>query len=199
MLSPSKKRLRVNLEGPEESKLANSSKGEGFMMGKVRLEKFSWWNGQHKPKRRRKFSTNLTLADQLKGSKLGFLLPSTCMAAHAVDVVETIKMVEKFELVGAASTGVEKGAAYEIPGFPFPLLPPLPVPQNAYSEFKGGDENTWHHWNALDVRIDNVVAMLSPSFFNLRRHSIPLPPNYLKNHKEIIYRFHGLNCGQSLD
>uniref|UniRef100_A0A5B6ZZR4 Putative zinc finger CCCH domain-containing protein 13 isoform X1 n=1 Tax=Davidia involucrata TaxID=16924 RepID=A0A5B6ZZR4_DAVIN len=165
--SPSKKRPRINLEAPEESKLAKSTKGEGFMMGSFRLEKFSRWNGQRaqsnsnkeaeienngnngrrplanedKLKRGKNFSANLTSADKLKGPESGFSLPSTGMAAHAVDAVETIEMVEKFELVETASTGVEKGAAYEILGLPFPLPPPPPLPQNAYSEYKGDDEN----------------------------------------------------------
>uniref|UniRef100_A0A5B7A322 Putative zinc finger CCCH domain-containing protein 13 isoform X1 n=1 Tax=Davidia involucrata TaxID=16924 RepID=A0A5B7A322_DAVIN len=154
--STSKKRLQINLEGPEESKL-----------GTIRLEKFSRWNtrawsnsnkeaeiedngnsgrrplaNEDKPKRGKNFSANITLADKLKGSETGFLLPSTGMAAHAEDeVVEMIEMQGKFEVAETASTGVEKGAAYEILGLPFPLPPPPPLPQNAYSEYKGDDEN----------------------------------------------------------
>ncbi|KAF5948441.1 hypothetical protein HYC85_014398 [Camellia sinensis] len=46
-VSPNKKRLQVNVEAAEESKSANLMKGEGTMMGTIRLQKNSRWNMQH--------------------------------------------------------------------------------------------------------------------------------------------------------
>ncbi|KAA8526484.1 hypothetical protein F0562_008313 [Nyssa sinensis] len=130
--SPSKKRPQINLEGPEEPKL-----------GTIRLQKFSRWNTQRAKSNSNKeaeIEDNGNNGLKLKGPETGFLLPSTGMAAHAVDEVEMIEMQGKIEVVETASTGVEKGAAYEIPGLPF-LPPPPPLPQNAYLEYKGDDEN----------------------------------------------------------
>ncbi|CAL5342464.1 unnamed protein product [Camellia sinensis] len=48
-VSPNKKRLQVNVEAAEESKSgrANLMKGEGTMMGTIRLQKNTRWNMQH--------------------------------------------------------------------------------------------------------------------------------------------------------
>lgn len=70
---------------------------------------------------------------QLKASDSGLVLPSTSMAAHAVDEVETAE-TEKNEIVETASREVDKVATHEIPGLPFPPPPPPPHPQNAYSQ-----------------------------------------------------------------
>lgn len=70
---------------------------------------------------------------QLKGLESGLVLPSTSMAAHAVDEVETVE-TEKIETVETASREVDKVAAYEIPGLPLPPPPPPPHPRNAYSQ-----------------------------------------------------------------
>ncbi|KAK9284486.1 hypothetical protein L1049_023659 [Liquidambar formosana] len=80
---------------------------------------------------------------QLKGSESGFVLPSTSMAAHAVDdVAETTEIEEKIEVVGTASTTrIKKGTIYEVASFPLPLPPLLPVSQNTYSQYEGDDES----------------------------------------------------------
>ena len=68
----------------------------------------------------------------MKASESGLVLPSTSMAAHAVDEVETAE-TEKIEIVETASREVDKVATYEIPlGLPLPPPPPPPHPQNAY-------------------------------------------------------------------
>lgn len=65
---------------------------------------------------------------QLKGLESGSALPSTSMAAHAVDEIETVELAEP------ASREVDKVSAYELPGLPFPPPPPPPHPHNAYSQ-----------------------------------------------------------------
>ncbi|KAF8414080.1 hypothetical protein HHK36_002079 [Tetracentron sinense] len=78
---------------------------------------------------------------QLKGSESGPLLPSTSMAAHAIDeLIEVIEM-EKIEVVDAASRAVEKGNTDESAGLPYLLPPPPPAPQNAYNEYECDDED----------------------------------------------------------
>ncbi|KAL7216208.1 hypothetical protein ACSBR1_028205 [Camellia fascicularis] len=168
-VSPNKKRLQMNVEAAEESKSANLMKGEGTMMGTIRLQKNSRWNMQHSqynnnkeaeiedngnnnrrtlanedmPKRGKNLFTNVSSAEKFKGSEPGLILPPTSMAAHAVDeVLETIE-VEDLEVVETASAGVHKGGTSGIPGLPFPLPPPppRPVPQNGYSQYQGEDEN----------------------------------------------------------
>ncbi|KAI8007990.1 Zinc finger CCCH domain-containing protein 13 [Camellia lanceoleosa] len=170
-VSPIKKRLQMNVEAAEELKSANLMKGEGTMMGTIRLQKNSRWNMQHfeynnnkeaeiedngnnnrrtlanedMPKRGKNLFTNVSSAEKFKGSEPGLILPPTSMAAHAVDeVLETIE-VEDLEVVETASAGVHKGGASGIPGLPFPLPPPppppRPVPQNGYSQYQGEDEN----------------------------------------------------------
>ncbi|XP_028056019.1 zinc finger CCCH domain-containing protein 13 isoform X1 [Camellia sinensis] len=153
-VSPNKKRLQVNVEAAEESKSANLMKGEGTMMGTIRLQKNSRWNMQHfqynnnkeaeiedngnnnrrtlanedMPKRGKNLFTNVSSAEKFKGSEPGLILPPTSMAAHAVDeVLETIE-VEDLEVVETASAGVHKGGTSGIPGLPFPLPPPPPPP-----------------------------------------------------------------------
>lgn len=168
-VSPNKKRLQMNVEAAEGSKSANLMKGEGTMMGTIRLQKNSRWNMQHSqynnnkeaeiedngnnnrrtlanedmPKRGKNLFTNVSSAEKFKGSEPGLILPPTSMAAHAVDeVLETIE-VEDLEVVETASAGVHKGGTSGIPGLPFPLPPPppRPVPQNGYSQYQGEDEN----------------------------------------------------------
>lgn len=164
--SPSKKRAHSNLDAAEGSKPGKVAKGEGFLAGTTRSEKLSRWKMQHaqlmhkkeaevldngnsgskpltiegKHKRGKNVSASIPLADKLKGLESGLVLPSTSMAAHAVDEVETVE-TEKIETVETASREVDKVAAYEIPGLPFPPPPPPPHPRNAYSQYKGEDEN----------------------------------------------------------
>ncbi|RVW68442.1 Zinc finger CCCH domain-containing protein 13 [Vitis vinifera] len=164
--SPSKKRAHSNLDAAEGSKPGKVAKGEGFLAGATRSEKLSRWKMQHaqlmhkkeaevldngnsgskpltiegKHKRGKNVSASIPLADKLKGLESGLVLPSTSMAAHAVDEVETVE-TEKIETIETASREVDKVAAYEIPGLPLPPPPPPPHPRNAYSQYKGEDEN----------------------------------------------------------
>lgn len=68
---------------------------------------------------------------QLKSLRSAHVLPSTGMAAHAVDEDVEIE-VEKIDEIEMASDGIEKGATYMVKGLPFRLPPPPPVPCNAY-------------------------------------------------------------------
>lgn len=68
---------------------------------------------------------------QLKTSESGFCLPSTSMAARAVDEVE-IELEDNVGVVETASTRVEKGFTCEIKGLPLTLPPPLPIVKNNY-------------------------------------------------------------------
>lgn len=69
---------------------------------------------------------------QVKGSDTSYLLPSTSMAAHAVDdLIEAIEE-EKLETVNAATTLVN-GKTDDKVGLPC-LPPPPPIPQNAYNQ-----------------------------------------------------------------
>lgn len=66
---------------------------------------------------------------QLKSLDSRHVLPSTSMAAHAVDEVE-IELEDNIGVVGTASTGVEN----ETNGLPLTLPPPLPILKNNYSQ-----------------------------------------------------------------
>ncbi|KAF8391485.1 hypothetical protein HHK36_023790 [Tetracentron sinense] len=187
--SPSKKRLRINLGATEEAKL-DSRKREGFLAGTVRLEKTQWdgppaqsdknnkeaetvnkiligSNGRRpltkedKYKRGKNDSPGIPSVDKLKSSEMGpVLLPSTSMAANAVDEPnEVIEMEEKIEVVETASRAVEKGNTDEIAGLPFMLPPPPPVPKYAYNQhfnmvlqYEGADED-------VDVDVEQLDEM----------------------------------------
>ncbi|KAH7533032.1 hypothetical protein FEM48_Zijuj04G0086500 [Ziziphus jujuba var. spinosa] len=88
----------------------------------------------------RRKTLSILSADKLKRSETGLVLPSTSMAAHAVDEEVDIELEDNIR-AETASTRAEKGATYEIMGLPFPLPPPLPVLKNNYSMYKGNDEN----------------------------------------------------------
>ncbi|EXC23137.1 hypothetical protein L484_018268 [Morus notabilis] len=77
---------------------------------------------------------NVLSTDKLKSLDSRHVLPSTSMAAHAVDEVE-IELEDNIGVVGTASTGVEN----ETNGLPLP--PPLPILKNSYSQYEGDDEN----------------------------------------------------------
>ncbi|XP_058220271.1 zinc finger CCCH domain-containing protein 13 [Rhododendron vialii] len=153
--SPNKKRLRVNVETAEELK-----------SGVARSVKHSRWNEQHAqfnntrdgevdyngtgdhrtvaneaiPKRGKIVFANVPSAEKSKGSEQG-LVPPTGMAAHAVDEgLETMEVEGDLDVFETASTAVEKGATYGVPGLPFPLPPPPPpLSHHAYSKYKDED------------------------------------------------------------
>ncbi|XP_073008851.1 zinc finger CCCH domain-containing protein 13 [Typha latifolia] len=79
--------------------------------------------------------------DKLKVSEVKNLLPSTSMAAHAVDELgETIELEEKLEsmegtrILGNGSLNKRTNSSY------MPPPPPPPVTQNAYKQYEGDDE-----------------------------------------------------------
>lgn len=66
---------------------------------------------------------------------MGLNLPSTGLAAHAVDeYIFDPEMDEKFQVTGVASTGTETDVGLKFPTLRFPPPPPPPVPQNVYSQ-----------------------------------------------------------------
>lgn len=69
---------------------------------------------------------------QLKSSETGLVLPSTSMAAHAVDEEVEIDLEDNIRVM-TASPRVEKRAKDEIMGLPIPLPPPPPILKNNYS------------------------------------------------------------------
>ena len=69
---------------------------------------------------------------QSKVSESGLALPSTSMAAHAIDdVADIVETEEKFEGTGNLITD-EKEAAFKIPHSPLHPPPRPPIPQNAH-------------------------------------------------------------------
>ncbi|XWS68505.1 hypothetical protein CRYUN_Cryun04dG0096400 [Craigia yunnanensis] len=148
--SPSKKRLCTNLdiiEGPIPD-------GKGRQVETIRLGKRSRWsehptqsnidkengsmnNGNsgavplasnEKLRKGKKVSVSTSTADKLKGAHAGLSLPSTSMAAHAVD--DEVLDVEEEEKV-----------EFEVSGLPFLLPLPPPIVQNGYSQYEGKDQN----------------------------------------------------------
>ncbi|GLT87061.1 hypothetical protein SLE2022_051630 [Rubroshorea leprosula] len=94
-----------------------------------------------KLRKAKKLSSSVHAANKLKGTSSGSVLPSTSMAAQALDeVVEIVEDEEKNEMFDVVSTGREREAMYAARGLPN-LLPPPPIPRNAYSKYEGEDEN----------------------------------------------------------
>jgi hypothetical protein len=70
---------------------------------------------------------------QVKSLESALVVPSTSMAARAVDEEVEIELVDKIEVNKTAATGIEKEPSCGIMGLPFPLPPPPPIRQNNYS------------------------------------------------------------------
>ncbi|PSS05801.1 Zinc finger CCCH domain-containing protein [Actinidia chinensis var. chinensis] len=164
--SPKQKRLRMNVEAAEELKSTNLMKGEGTLLGTIKLGKHSRRNVQNvqsnnnreveledngsnnhriqaiedRPKQGGIVFTNVLSAEKFKGSEPDFLLPPTSIAAHAVDDVLETNEVDDLNIVGTAAATIEKGSKHGFQGLPF-LPPPPPVPPNAYTQYRGEDEN----------------------------------------------------------
>ncbi|XP_031254541.1 zinc finger CCCH domain-containing protein 40 [Pistacia vera] len=166
--SPKKTKLHVDRVTAEESiQEANLTKDRGRWTESIPSEKVSRWNvhpfqsnvgieveavndgnsnhgpllDQGKLKRRKNISTSFPAADKLTNLGSGNLLPSTSIAAHAVDdEVET--EVEKIEqVVEMASAGNDKRVIFNAKRMPFRLPPPAPISRNAYLQYAGDDEN----------------------------------------------------------
>ncbi|XP_059449837.1 zinc finger CCCH domain-containing protein 13 isoform X2 [Corylus avellana] len=158
--SPSKKRLGVF----EATDRADSTKGR-LLDKRIRFKKISRWNVQpaqsnegneiesmnkamndgidsSRPLARGKtLSRSIHTADKVKSLESALVVPSTSMAAHAVDEEVEIELVDKIEVNKTAATGIEKEPSCEIMGVPFPLPPPPPIHQNNYSVYEGDNEN----------------------------------------------------------
>lgn len=116
--SPSKKKSHINLNASKDSKSVNLTNGEGHAAETtIRSERRSRWtevvkNGNDAKRKRR---NNVPSTDKVKGLEMGIVLPSTSMAAHAVD-----ESIEADEVGG-----------YKVGGVELPLPPPPPLPKNA--------------------------------------------------------------------
>lgn len=94
-----------------------------------------------KQKKGKGVSTSIPL-DKTKGSCLVLHVPSTSMAARAIDDLVEIEMEENVEAVENISRGIVRGGAtYEARSLPFSLPPPPPIHRNTYSKYEGEDEN----------------------------------------------------------
>ncbi|KAF3443724.1 hypothetical protein FNV43_RR13414 [Rhamnella rubrinervis] len=159
---PSNKRMDVSRGSAKESKQVDLMKG-GQMAAPVRQKKRSRWNIPYQSNdkkeievvngrsgwsrlsvanegRHDKRTLGIPSADKLKSLETGLGLPSTSMAAHAVEDEVEIEL-EDDAGVENTSTRVGKGVTYETKGFPLPLPPPPPISKNNYSPCKGDDEN----------------------------------------------------------
>ncbi|XP_026392485.1 zinc finger CCCH domain-containing protein 13-like isoform X2 [Papaver somniferum] len=158
--SPFKKRLQSSI-GVSKAKQANMKKS---LAGPNRLEKFSQRDriseSEHNPKegdsvnnnsvgskrhrslgmenkskRRKNDPSSIASLEKAKGVDSGHMLPSTSMAAHAVDeFTDTIDMDEKIEEVDATTNGVDK--ALEKAYSPLPPPPPPPPRQDVYIHYE---------------------------------------------------------------
>ncbi|KAL9340138.1 hypothetical protein Peur_066357 [Populus x canadensis] len=105
-------------------------------------------NGSHFPignegkqKKGKSVSTSIP-SDKTKGSCSVLHVPSTSMAARAIDDLVEIEMEENVEVVENISRGIVRGGAtYEAQSLPFSLPPPPPIHRNTYSKYEGEDEN----------------------------------------------------------
>ncbi|XP_024180874.1 zinc finger CCCH domain-containing protein 13 isoform X2 [Rosa chinensis] len=166
-VSPSKKRLDVNRDSAKEPKQAFPTRE--YLTTTRRPQKLSRWNinpaqsnfvhendamnnGIGSPKllakddkhdRSKAASSSVVSADVIKSSESGPVVPSTSMAAHAVDTENDIELdvkVENVENVENASRRIEGEPTYESGIFPFPLPPPPPFPPKNFPQHEGNDE-----------------------------------------------------------
>ncbi|KAL3583120.1 hypothetical protein D5086_014181 [Populus alba] len=94
-----------------------------------------------KQKKGKGVSTSIPL-DKTKGSCSVLHVPSTSMAARAIDDLVEIEMEENVEAVENISRGIVRGGAtYEARSLPFSLPPPPPIHRNTSSKYEGEDEN----------------------------------------------------------
>ncbi|KAK8627150.1 hypothetical protein V6N13_134773 [Hibiscus sabdariffa] len=148
--SPSKKRLWSNkdiTEGPvhdgkgHQTETLRSGKrsrwGEQLTRSNIDKENGSLKNGNsdniasasdEKLRKGKKVSVSTSTADKLKGARASISVPSTSMAAHAVDDDDVLEAEEKAEASG----------------LPFLLPPPPPILRNTYSQYRGVDEEMVH-------------------------------------------------------
>ncbi|KAK4845221.1 hypothetical protein QYF36_002492 [Acer negundo] len=139
--SPNKKKLHADRNSADVTiPEVNLARSGGHQAESRQFEKPSRWSVQPA---RSNVDTEVEAANNGDKSKVlgsGLLLPSTGIAAHAIEQDVEIE-VEKFEEVEMVSSGVEKRAIYAaVRMLPF-RLPPPPIPRNAYLQYEGDDEN----------------------------------------------------------
>ncbi|KAI3895029.1 hypothetical protein MKX03_031266 [Papaver bracteatum] len=163
--SPFKKRLQSSI-AVSEAKQANMKKS---LAGPNRVEKFTQRDGisesehnpkegdsvntnivgskrhrslgmENKSKRRKNDPSSIASLEKAKGVDSGHMLPSTSMAAHAVDeFTDAIDMDEKIEEVEATTNGVDKTLEKE--RSPLPPPPPPPPRQDVYIHYETEDDD----------------------------------------------------------
>ncbi|KAI3948759.1 hypothetical protein MKX01_022173 [Papaver californicum] len=164
--SPFKKRLLSSL-GINEAKQANMKKS---LAGPNKLEKFTQRDGfsesehnlkegdsvnknmvgskrrrslgmENKSKRRKNGPSSIASLEKAKGMDSGHMLPSTSMAAHAVDEFTNANDVdEKIEEVEATTNSVDKGSL-EKERSPLPPPPPPPPLPDVYIQYESEDDD----------------------------------------------------------
>ncbi|XP_061950136.1 zinc finger CCCH domain-containing protein 13 isoform X3 [Populus nigra] len=132
--SPIEKSLGGKQYTAEKSTQGNLTNG-GHQAETLRLR------NEGKQKKGKGVSTSIPL-DKTKGSCSVLHVPSTSMAARAIDNLVEIEMEENVEVVENISRGIVRGGAtYEARSLPFSLPPPPPIHRNSHSKYEGEDEN----------------------------------------------------------
>ncbi|KAG6767538.1 hypothetical protein POTOM_028744 [Populus tomentosa] len=166
-ISAQNEMLKQNNSSPIEKSLGGNLTNGGHPAETLRLSKLSQFhshpvqlnsnlefgvvdnrNNSHFPignegkqKKGKGVSTSIPL-DRTKGSCSVLHVPSTSMAARAIDDLVEIEMEENVEAVENISRGIVRGGAtYEARSLPFSLPPPPPIHRNTYSKYVGEDEN----------------------------------------------------------
>ncbi|XP_041990003.1 zinc finger CCCH domain-containing protein 13-like isoform X2 [Salvia splendens] len=159
--SPLRKRSRFSLEAQE----ASPQVGGRADMGKSKVEKphrssrnqenfsntkkseadadtyNSRWRSTYEEKSRKgsNLPADTDSTDKYKVTETGIILPSTGIAANAIDEdVEVAETDERYQVPSNGPNGSED--RFKTSRLPFLPLPP-PIPQNAYMQYEGDDEN----------------------------------------------------------
>ncbi|MQL84463.1 hypothetical protein Taro_016976 [Colocasia esculenta] len=176
--SPIKKKLRLQGAASEEIKPGNPRKRERFIGTSTRQDKFSQietlislsenkskemevanmslskndTQGHVDGERKQKHEKNSSPMAKVKSSDSGHLMPSTCMAAHAVDEFIESMDIEKSG-TGDATVAFENGTL-ENRSLLFPTPLPPKVARDTYRQYEGDDE---------DVDVDGDVDIGGPN------------------------------------
>ncbi|RZC65571.1 hypothetical protein C5167_009261 [Papaver somniferum] len=113
----------------------NPKEGDSVNNNSVGSKRHRSLGMENKSKRRKNDPSSIASLEKAKGVDSGHMLPSTSMAAHAVDeFTDTIDMDEKIEEVDATTNGVDK--ALEKAYSPLPPPPPPPPRQDVYIHYE---------------------------------------------------------------